>query len=67
MNAVEAKKLQITMVDEFAVVDATQLEEEIFTWQKSHKITEREDATDALERLIEEYRVERRNEESDRK
>jgi predicted RNase H-like nuclease (RuvC/YqgF family) len=64
---IEAKKLRITLVDEFAVVDVQQLEKEIRNWQKSHKITEYEDAADALERLIEEYRLERRNEESERK
>jgi predicted RNase H-like nuclease (RuvC/YqgF family) len=62
---IEANKLQITLVDEFAVVDIKQLEEEIRNWQERHKVTEREDAADALERLIEEYRVERRNEESE--
>ncbi len=64
---IEAKKLRITMVDEFAVVNITELEKEIEKWQESHKITEREDAAEALERLIEEYRQERRNEKSERK
>ena len=63
----EAKKLRITMVDEFAVVNITELEEEIEKWQESHKITERKDAAASLERLIEEYRQERRNEKSERK
>jgi predicted RNase H-like nuclease (RuvC/YqgF family) len=63
----EASKLRITMVDEFAVVDIAQLQEEIEKWQEIHKDTEREQAADALERLIEEYRQERRNEESKRK
>jgi hypothetical protein len=64
---IEAKKLRITMVDEFAVVDIEQLQAEILEWQKYHKTAEREDAADAIERLIEEYRHERRNEESERK
>lgn len=64
---IEAKKLRITMIDEFAVVDIEQLHGEIMEWQKHHKAAEREDAADALERLIEEYRHERRNEESERK
>ncbi len=64
---IEAKKLRITLVDEFAVVDVTQLEEEIKIWQEGHKVMEREEAADALERLIEAYRLERRNEESGRK
>jgi predicted RNase H-like nuclease (RuvC/YqgF family) len=64
---IEAKKLQITMVDEFAVVDIEQLQAEIKEWQKHHKTAEREEAADTIERLIEEYRHERRNEESERK
>jgi predicted RNase H-like nuclease (RuvC/YqgF family) len=64
---IEAKKLRITMVDEFAVVDIEQLQEEILEWQKYHKAAERENTADAIERLIEEYRHERRNEESERK
>jgi predicted RNase H-like nuclease (RuvC/YqgF family) len=64
---IEAKKLRITLVDEFAVVDVQQLEEEIRNWQENQKITEHEEAVDALERLIEEYRLERHNEESERK
>ena len=64
---IEARKLRITMVDEFAVVDIERLQAEIIEWQKQHKATEREDAADAIERLIEEYRHERRNEESERK
>jgi predicted RNase H-like nuclease (RuvC/YqgF family) len=64
---IEAKKLRITMVDEFAVVDIEQLHAEVMEWQKYHKATEHEEAADAIERLIEEYRHERRNEESERK
>lgn len=64
---IEAKKLRLTMVDEFAVVDIEQLQAEIKEWQKHHKAAEREEAADTIERLIEEYRHERRNEESERK
>ena len=64
---IEAKNLRITMVDEFAVVDIERLQAEIIEWQKQHKAAEREDAADAIERLIEEYRHERRNEETERK
>jgi predicted RNase H-like nuclease (RuvC/YqgF family) len=64
---IEEKKLRITMVDEFAVVDIEQLHTEIMEWQKHHKAAEREEAADTIERLIEEYRHERRNEESERK
>ena len=64
---IEAKTLRITMVDEFAVVDIERLQAEIIEWQKQHKAAEREDAADAIERLIEEYRHERRNEETERK
>ncbi len=64
---IEAKKLRITMVDEFAVVNVQQLDEEIRKWQERHKVAEREAAADSLERLIEEYRQERRSEESERK
>ncbi|MFW9934453.1 MAG: DUF460 domain-containing protein [Candidatus Thorarchaeota archaeon] len=62
---IDAGNLRITMVDEFAVVDIEQLEDEIRKWQEHHKITEREDAADALERLIEEYRQERRKQKSE--
>jgi predicted RNase H-like nuclease (RuvC/YqgF family) len=62
----DASRLQITMVDEFAVVNIKELEEEINHWQKLHKITEREETADTLERLINEYREERRNQESKR-
>lgn len=62
---IDADNLRITMVDEFAVVDIEQLEDEIRKWQEHHKITEREDAADTLERLIEEYRQERRRQKSE--
>jgi len=64
---IEANKLRITMVDEFAVVDNEHLEKEVEKWEISHKFRERAEAADALERLVEEYRQERRNEESKRK
>ncbi|MFX1509688.1 MAG: DUF460 domain-containing protein [Promethearchaeota archaeon] len=63
----DASKLRITMVDEFAVVNIEELEKEISRWQKLHKISEHEEAADSLERLIDEYREERRNQESKRK
>ncbi len=64
---IDAKKLRITIVDEFAVVDVEQLHKEIRKWQKDHQVAEREAAADVLERLIEEYRQERRHEDSRRK
>ncbi|MHA2314858.1 MAG: hypothetical protein ACXACF_06170, partial [Candidatus Hermodarchaeia archaeon] len=64
---IEAKSLRITIVDEFAVVDVEQLSLEIAKWQEQHQVTEREAAADNLERLIEEYRQERRNKTSERK
>ena len=64
---IDAKNLRITMVDEFAVVNIDQLEAEVKKWYKRHEVAEREDAADNLERLIEEYRHERRNSESERK
>ncbi|MFX1564567.1 MAG: DUF460 domain-containing protein [Promethearchaeota archaeon] len=63
----DASKLRITMVDEFAVVNIEELETEISRWQKLHKISEHEEAANSLERLINEYREERRNQESKRK
>ena len=64
---IEAKSLRITIVDEFAVVDVEQLSLEIAKWQEHHQVTEREAAADNLERLIEEYRQERRKKTSERK
>lgn len=63
----DAKSLQITIVDEFAVVDVEQLSLEITKWQERHQVSEREAAADNLERLIEEYRQERRNKTSDKR
>ncbi len=62
----DAKTLRITIVDEFAVVDVEQLSLEITKWQERHQVSEREAAADNLERLIEEYRQERRNKTSDK-
>jgi len=56
--------LRITIVDEFAVVDRQQLEQQIAQWAKQHQSSEREAAAEALERLVEEYRQERRDEAS---
>ena len=56
-----AENLEITMVDEFAVVDIQQLTQEILKWKSRYQTNEREVAADALERLVEEYRQERRN------
>jgi len=56
-----AENLEITMVDEFAVVDVQQLTQEILKWKSRYQTNEREAAADALERLVEEYRQERRN------
>lgn len=63
----DAKSLRITIVDEFAVVDVEQLSLEITKWQEHHQVSEREAAADNLERLIEEYRQERRNKTSDKR
>ncbi|MFW9984577.1 MAG: DUF460 domain-containing protein [Candidatus Odinarchaeota archaeon] len=63
----DAKSLRITIVDEFAVVDVEQLSVEITKWQEHHQVSEREAAADNLERLIEEYRQERRNKTADTK
>ena len=57
----DAENLEITMVDEFAVVDVQQLTKEILKWKSRYQTNEREAAADALERLVEEYRQERRN------
>ncbi len=62
----DTKSLRITIVDEFAVVDVEQLSLEITKWQERHQVSEREVAADSLERLIEEYRQERRNKTSDK-
>lgn len=62
---IDAELLQITVVDEFAVVDVEQLNKEIRKWQDNYESSEREAAAYALERLIEEYRQERRNESSE--
>jgi predicted RNase H-like nuclease (RuvC/YqgF family) len=59
---INAGSLRITVVDEFAVVDVKQLEKEITKWQDTHEASEREAAADAIKRLIEDYRQERRNE-----
>jgi predicted RNase H-like nuclease (RuvC/YqgF family) len=56
--------LRITIVDEFAVVNRKQLEQEIAQWAKQHQSSERKAAAEALERLVEEYRQERRDEAS---
>ena len=63
----DAKSLRITIVDEFAVVDVEQLRVEIIKWQEQHQVSERKAAADNLERLIEEYRQDRRNKTSDRR
>lgn len=63
---IDAENLQMTIVDEFAVTDAQQLEQHIAEWHKHHAITERVEAANALERLVEEYRQERRKENSGR-
>lgn len=57
--------LRITIIDEFAVVDRKQLEQEIVQWGKRHQSSERAAAAEALERLVEEYRQERRDEASE--
>jgi len=62
---IDAELLQITVVDEFAVVDVEQLDKEITKWQDRYESSEREAAAYALERLVEEYRQERRNESSE--
>jgi predicted RNase H-like nuclease (RuvC/YqgF family) len=56
-----AENLEITIVDEFAVVDIHQLTQEVLKWRRRYLSNEREATADALERLIEEYRQERRN------
>lgn len=56
-----AESLEITSVDEFAVVDANQLGKELAKWEKKYLTTEREATAEALERIIQEYRQERRN------
>jgi predicted RNase H-like nuclease (RuvC/YqgF family) len=56
--------LRITTVDEFAVVDRKQLEQEIVRWEKERQSSQREAAAEALERLVEEYRQQRRDEAS---
>jgi predicted RNase H-like nuclease (RuvC/YqgF family) len=56
-----AENLEITIVDEFAVVGVDQFTQEVLKWKNRHLTTEREAAADALERLVEEYRQERRN------
>ncbi len=63
----DAKSLRITIVDEFAVVDVEELSLEIAKWQDHHQVSEREAAADNLERLIKEYRQERRNKTSDKR
>jgi predicted RNase H-like nuclease (RuvC/YqgF family) len=62
----DSKNLRITKVDEFAVVDAKQLEDQITRWKKRHSEEEKELAATALEQIIEEYRHERRSEEPDK-
>ena len=57
--------LRITIVDEFAVVDNAQLENKLAEWRKSRRVIEREAAVEALERMVEEYRQERRREATD--
>lgn len=64
---IDAKSLRITIVDEFAVVAVEQLNQQIIQWQEQYKGIEREEAADALERLVEEYRQERRNGKTRRK
>jgi predicted RNase H-like nuclease (RuvC/YqgF family) len=61
---IDAAALRITVVDEFAVVDRKQLEHQIAQWAKQHERSEHEAAAEALERLVEEYRQERRGEAS---
>jgi predicted RNase H-like nuclease (RuvC/YqgF family) len=58
----EASDLQITIVDEFGMVDVKQLEQQLTEWQRMHLEREREAAADALEKLVEKYRHERRSE-----
>ncbi|MFW9830314.1 MAG: DUF460 domain-containing protein [Candidatus Thorarchaeota archaeon] len=64
---INSESLQVTIVDEFAVVNVEQLNYQIAQWRGEHKLNEREAAAEALERLIEEYRQERRNGSSERK
>ncbi len=56
----EASEMKITIIDEFGMVDVQQLEQQLTEWQKIHLEKEREAAADALEKLIEKYRQERR-------
>lgn len=64
---IDAESLRITIVDEFAVVDNERLRKEIQNKQKSQQAIDHEAAAEALERLIEEYRQERRHENSENK
>ena len=57
---IEAGELKITIIDEFGMVDIEQLEQQLTEWQRIHLEKEREAAADALEKLIEKYRQERR-------
>jgi predicted RNase H-like nuclease (RuvC/YqgF family) len=61
---IKAETLRITIVDEFAVVDINQLEQRVREWMQRHNATEREAAAESLERLVEEYRQERRTEDA---
>ncbi len=62
----DSNNLRITKVDEFAVVDAKQLEDQVAQWKKRYSAEEKELAATALERLIEEYRHDRRSEEAEK-
>ncbi len=57
---IEADELQITIIDEFGMIDVKQLEQQLTEWQRMHLLKEREAAADSLEQLVEKYRQERR-------
>ncbi len=61
---ISADLLRITTVDEFAVVDVEQLNQQIKQWREGQQATEHEATADSIERIIEEYRQERRNKKS---
>jgi len=62
---VDDDNLRITVVDEFAVVDSNQLEIKLAEWRRKQQMIERRRAVEELERMVEEYRRERRREAAD--
>jgi predicted RNase H-like nuclease (RuvC/YqgF family) len=57
---IKSDELQITIMDEFGMIDIKQLEQQLTEWQTIHLSKEREAAAEALEHLVDKYRQERR-------